>query len=56
MVRELTLEVPGIESDIKHLADCNEFLLCSMDKGAAVWNPWLKQSRWIKAQASQPSF
>ncbi|WZY95331.1 hypothetical protein YC2023_067660 [Brassica napus] len=32
------------------------FLLCSMDKGAAVWNPWLKQSRWIKAQASQPSF
>ncbi|CAN7000998.1 unnamed protein product [Brassica rapa subsp. trilocularis] len=56
MVRELTLEVPGIESDIKHLADCNEFLLCSMDKGAAVWNPWLKQSRWIKAQASQPSY
>ncbi|CAF2101034.1 unnamed protein product [Brassica napus] len=27
-----------------------------MDKGAAVWNPWLKQSRWIKAQASQPSY
>ncbi|KAF2545408.1 hypothetical protein F2Q70_00023284 [Brassica cretica] len=56
LVRELTLEVPGIESEIKLLVDCNEFLLCSMDKGAAVWNPWLKQSRWIKADASQPSF
>ena len=55
-MRELTLEVPGIESEIKLLVDCNEFLLCSMDKGAAVWNPWLKQSRWIKADASQSSF
>ncbi|CAN6886307.1 unnamed protein product [Brassica oleracea] len=26
-----------------------------MDKGAAVWNPWFKQSRWIKVNASQPS-
>ncbi|CAG7877382.1 unnamed protein product [Brassica rapa] len=48
LVRELTLEVPGTESHIKHLVDCNEFLLCGMDKVAAVWNPWFKQSRWIK--------
>lgn len=56
VVRELTLDVPDKESDIKHLADCNEFLLCRMKKEAAVWNPWLKQSRWIKADVSQPSF
>ncbi|XP_009146074.3 putative F-box protein At1g47390 [Brassica rapa] len=55
LVRELTLEVPGTESHIKHLVDCNEFLLCGMDKVAAVWNPWFKQSRWIKVNASQPS-
>ncbi|KAF3588103.1 hypothetical protein F2Q69_00031437 [Brassica cretica] len=56
MVRELTLAVTGKESDIKHLADCNEFLLCRKKKEAAVWNPWLKQSRWIKADVSQCSF
>ncbi|KAH0880628.1 hypothetical protein HID58_068022, partial [Brassica napus] len=56
MVRELTLDVTGKESDIKHLADCNEFLLCRKKKEAAVWNPWLKQSRWIKADVSQCSF
>ncbi|CAN7049333.1 unnamed protein product [Brassica oleracea var. botrytis] len=56
IVRELTLAVTGKESDIKHLADCNEFLLCRKKKEAAVWNPWLKQSRWIKADVSQCSF
>ncbi|KAL0707592.1 hypothetical protein Bca4012_074018 [Brassica carinata] len=35
MVRELTLDVTGKESDIKHLADCNEFLLCRKKKEAA---------------------
>ncbi|CAH8328609.1 unnamed protein product [Eruca vesicaria subsp. sativa] len=56
-VRELTLDFPCEESDIKYLVDCNEFLLCYMDKATVVWNPWLKQSRWIKADdASKPSF
>lgn len=55
MVRELTLDIPSIQPKIKHLVDCNEFLLCCMDKGASVWNPWLNLSSWIKADVSQPS-
>ncbi|KAG2306012.1 hypothetical protein Bca52824_025760 [Brassica carinata] len=55
VVCELALDIPGIESEIIHLVDCDEFLLCCTDQGAAVWNPWLKQSRWIKADASQPN-
>ncbi|CDY15076.1 BnaC03g44370D [Brassica napus] len=55
VVRELTLDIPGIQPEIKHLVDCNEFLLCCMDKGASVWNPWLNLSRWIKADVSEPS-
>ncbi|ESQ48276.1 hypothetical protein EUTSA_v10022086mg [Eutrema salsugineum] len=52
VVRELTLNIPGLEYQIppKDLVECGEFLLCSMDKakGAAVWNPWLNQTSWIK--------
>ncbi|ESQ48213.1 hypothetical protein EUTSA_v10022412mg [Eutrema salsugineum] len=57
MVRELTLNIPGLEYQIpKDLVECGEFLLCSMDKakGAAVWNPWLNQTSWIKTDASHP--
>ncbi|EFH61412.1 F-box family protein [Arabidopsis lyrata subsp. lyrata] len=47
-VCELTLDIPGLESQIlKSLVDGNELLLCDMEKGAVVWNPWLRHSRWI---------
>ena len=53
VVRELTLDIPGLESqNPKKVVNYDEFLICSMDKGAAVCNPWLKQSTWI----SEPSF
>ncbi|KAG2309140.1 hypothetical protein Bca52824_028888 [Brassica carinata] len=35
------------------LGDCDEFLICNMDKGAVVWNPWLKQSAWIGHPSSR---
>lgn len=49
-VRELTLDIPGLESQKpKFLIDYDEFMLCHTDKGTAVWNPWLKQiSTWIR--------
>ncbi|KAL1223673.1 F-box protein [Cardamine amara subsp. amara] len=50
VVRELILDIPGLKSQIpKLLFGSNEFLLCHMGEGAAVWNPWLKQTRWVKA-------
>ncbi|ESQ33625.1 hypothetical protein EUTSA_v10009548mg [Eutrema salsugineum] len=55
-VRELTLDIPGLESqEPKKLIDCNGFLLCVMDKGAVVWNPWLRQTRWIEPEVNQPN-
>ncbi|KAL1223672.1 F-box/kelch-repeat protein [Cardamine amara subsp. amara] len=55
MVRELTLDTPGLESHEipKNFIDCNEFLLCEMDKGSVVWNPWLKQTNWIEPELKQ---
>ncbi|KAF2566855.1 hypothetical protein F2Q68_00028006 [Brassica cretica] len=48
VVRELTLDIPGLEFEKpKDVIDSDEFLICAMDEGAAVWNPWLKQSTWI---------
>ncbi|RID67069.1 hypothetical protein BRARA_D02173 [Brassica rapa] len=44
VVRELTLDVPGLESQKpKFWIDYDEFMICHTDKGTAVWNPWLKQ-------------
>ncbi|CAH8254780.1 unnamed protein product [Arabidopsis lyrata] len=52
-VRELTLDIPGLESHkLKVLIDCNGFLLCGMDKEAVVWNPWLRQARWMKPEVN----
>ncbi|CAH2076312.1 unnamed protein product [Thlaspi arvense] len=52
VLRELTLDVPGLETQTpNNVVDCDEFLLCDMYKGSAViWNPWLNQTRWIKAE------
>nr|VDC89182.1 unnamed protein product [Brassica oleracea] len=37
VVRELTLDIPGLESqNPKKVVNYDEFLICSMDKGAAV--------------------
>ncbi|CAA7050404.1 unnamed protein product [Microthlaspi erraticum] len=34
-----------------YLVDCDEFLLlCDMDIGTAVWNPWLNQTKLIKPE------
>ncbi|CAN7019598.1 unnamed protein product [Brassica oleracea var. botrytis] len=53
VVRELPCDIPDLECQIPTtLVDCDEFLICNMDDGAAVWNPWLKQSTWIR----QPRF
>ncbi|CAF2122855.1 unnamed protein product [Brassica napus] len=53
LVRELLLDIPGLEAQKpKKLVSCDEFLICIMDKGAAVCNSWLKQTTWI----SEPSF
>ncbi|ESQ52283.1 hypothetical protein EUTSA_v10017596mg [Eutrema salsugineum] len=56
-VRELTLDIPGLDTHQipKKLIDCNEFLLCRMDKGAVIWNPWLRQTTWIKSEVNQPN-
>ena len=44
VVRELTLDVPGLESQKpKFWIDYDKFMICHTDKGTAVWNPWLKQ-------------
>ncbi|KAL0710762.1 hypothetical protein Bca4012_017740 [Brassica carinata] len=51
VVRELIL--PGLESVYpKKLVSSGEFMICNVYKGAAVCNPWLKQTTWI----TQPSF
>ncbi|EOA32892.1 hypothetical protein CARUB_v10016208mg [Capsella rubella] len=53
-VRDLTLDIPGLESQIpKNLVDCDKLLLCDMEKGAAVWNPWLRQARLINQDLDQ---
>ncbi|CAH8278989.1 unnamed protein product [Arabidopsis lyrata] len=49
-VCELTLYFPGLEyQKPQYLVDCDKFLLYGLDKGAVVWNPWLRQSRWIES-------
>ncbi|AEE75840.1 unnamed protein product [Arabidopsis thaliana] len=49
VVRELTLDIPGLESHEipKKLVDCDKLLLCDMEKGVVLWNPWLRHSTWI---------
>ncbi|CAN8303698.1 unnamed protein product [Cochlearia groenlandica] len=55
-IHELNLEIPGFETCMpKSLIECNGFLLCNMDKGALLLNPWLRQSRWIKPEFNQPN-
>ncbi|KAG7537212.1 F-box domain [Arabidopsis suecica] len=49
-VCDLTLDFPGLEyQEPQYLVDCDKFLLYGLDKGAVVWNPWLRQSRWIES-------
>ncbi|CAL9242788.1 unnamed protein product [Arabidopsis halleri] len=53
-VRELTLDFPCLEyQKPQDLVDCDKFLLYGLDKGAVVWNPWLRQSRWIESDIKQ---
>lgn len=55
-VRELTLDIPGLESENpKSLMECSGLLLYGMGEGAVVWNPWLKQTKWIEPEVNQPS-
>ncbi|KAL0740428.1 hypothetical protein Bca4012_081941 [Brassica carinata] len=54
VVRELPWDTLGLEyQKPRTLGDCDEFLICNMDKGAVVWNPWLKQSAWIGHPSSR---
>lgn len=32
----------------KNMAYCYGFLLCVTKKGVALWNPWLRQTRWLE--------
>ncbi|KAG7583460.1 F-box domain [Arabidopsis suecica] len=53
-VCELTFDIPGLESQIpKYLFDCDKLLLCGMEKGVVVWNPCLRQSKWIEQDLNQ---
>ncbi|EOA32425.1 hypothetical protein CARUB_v10015699mg [Capsella rubella] len=53
-VCELTLDVPSLESKIpKILVDCNKLIVCAMERGFIVWNPCLRQSRWIEQDSNQ---
>ncbi|EOA33019.1 hypothetical protein CARUB_v10016350mg [Capsella rubella] len=53
-VCELTLDVPSLESKIpKILVGCDKLLVCGMERGALVWNPCLRQSRWIEPDSDQ---
>ncbi|KAF3555131.1 hypothetical protein F2Q69_00017412 [Brassica cretica] len=54
VVRELRWDTLGLEyQKTTKLVDCDEFLICNMDQGAVVWNPWLKQSAWIGHPSSR---
>ncbi|CAN6974748.1 unnamed protein product [Brassica rapa subsp. trilocularis] len=54
-VSELTLDIPALESLLpRHLINCEGLLLCSMGKGAVVWNPYLGQTRWIEPESNHP--
>ena len=54
VVRELPWDTLALEyQKTTKLVDCDEFLICNMDQGAVVWNPWLKQSAWIGHPSSR---
>ncbi|XP_023633071.1 putative F-box/kelch-repeat protein At1g32430 [Capsella rubella] len=55
-VSVLTIDTPGrLKSQILvRLVDSSGFLLCGMDKGAVVWNPWLSQTRCIEPEVNTP--
>ncbi|CAN6889468.1 unnamed protein product [Brassica oleracea] len=54
-VSELTLDIPALEYLLpRHLINCEGLLLCSMGKGAVVWNPYLGQTRWIEPESNHP--
>ncbi|XP_010468516.1 PREDICTED: F-box/kelch-repeat protein At3g16580-like [Camelina sativa] len=55
-VCELTLDIPGLDKIYKIpkiLVDCDKLLVCGMERGAVVWNPCLRQSRWIEQDSNQ---
>ncbi|EOA39279.1 hypothetical protein CARUB_v10012288mg [Capsella rubella] len=54
-VRELTLNTPDLKSKVpQSLIATNGFLLCAKDKRAVVWNPWLRQIRYIHPELNNP--
>ncbi|KAG2304211.1 hypothetical protein Bca4012_063121 [Brassica carinata] len=54
-VTELTLDIPALESQSpRQLISCEGLLLCSVGKGAVVWNPYLGQTRWIDPESNHP--
>ncbi|CAN8248036.1 unnamed protein product [Cochlearia groenlandica] len=58
VLRELTLDVGGLEPRIpNYLVNCDKFVICGLNNGAAIWNPWLSRGRNIKTiKAQQPTF
>ncbi|CAN8257857.1 unnamed protein product [Cochlearia groenlandica] len=60
VLRELTLDVGGLEPRIpNYLVNCDKFVICALNNGAAIWNPWLSRGRnikTIKAQVQEPTF
>ncbi|CAA7018195.1 unnamed protein product [Microthlaspi erraticum] len=45
-MRKLVLDYPNFMLP-KKIVYCDGFLLCISDQGVAVWNPWLRQTRWL---------
>ncbi|CAN8257865.1 unnamed protein product [Cochlearia groenlandica] len=60
VLRELTLDVGGLKPRIpNYLVNCDKFVICGLNNGAAIWNPWLSRGRnikTIKAQVQEPTF
>ncbi|CAN8248040.1 unnamed protein product [Cochlearia groenlandica] len=57
VLRELTLDVGGLEPRIpNYLVNCDKFVICGLNNGVAVWNPWLSRGRNIKTKTQQSTF
>lgn len=59
-MRELHLDIPYSNNGMPiHFISCDGLLFCaswSWESGAMVWNPWLRQTRWIEPEEERFTF